>query len=346
MNQPAPLQFDFVWRERGITPFWASIIPPNKRIYFFVIENGACEAFIEKKSLEKVAEDGLQLFSSAESTMKLVDDYKKIELQTLEFVRSNATVSQLSTVKLFEILPKIKAHFQLSVGAYFLTEPETTMLVDGSAAAQDWIRVVSKQRLELRKAWSALVGWTEAVFMAELGKRLGIEAPLIGYYLFFELNGGKRLKYEELVTRRNLFVCMFKQELEPLQMTLNEVNAFRKAVFGSAFELRGSIANKGHVVGKVVVCSFEALSQGIQKIQNLNEKRILVTEMTRPELSSYFSKFSGIITDEGGLLCHAAIVSREFNLPCLVGTKSATRFLNDGDIIDLNANLGIARKIF
>lgn len=56
-------------------------------------------------------------------------------------------------------------------------------------------------------------------------------------------------------------------------------------------------------------------------------------------------KAAAIVTDEGGLMSHAAIVSREFGIPCVVGTKYATEVFKDGDLIEVNANNGIVRKV-
>lgn len=52
-----------------------------------------------------------------------------------------------------------------------------------------------------------------------------------------------------------------------------------------------------------------------------------------------------IVTDEGGITCHAAIISRELNIPCVIGTKKATKVFQDGDIIEVDANDGVVRKI-
>jgi pyruvate,water dikinase len=63
--------------------------------------------------------------------------------------------------------------------------------------------------------------------------------------------------------------------------------------------------------------------------------------MTRPDFVPVMKRAAGIVTNEGGLTCHAAIVSREMNLPCVVGTKIATKIINDGDIVEVNGNHGI-----
>jgi phosphoenolpyruvate synthase/pyruvate phosphate dikinase len=52
---------------------------------------------------------------------------------------------------------------------------------------------------------------------------------------------------------------------------------------------------------------------------------------------------SGFITDEGGITCHAAIVSREMGKPCIIGTRNATKILKDGDLVQVDAIHGVVR---
>ena len=49
------------------------------------------------------------------------------------------------------------------------------------------------------------------------------------------------------------------------------------------------------------------------------------------------------MTDEGGITCHAAIISREMKIPCVIGTKVATRILKDGDLVEVDAEKGIVK---
>lgn len=67
--------------------------------------------------------------------------------------------------------------------------------------------------------------------------------------------------------------------------------------------------------------------------------------MTTPDYMIAISKAEAIVTDEGGITCHAAIVSREFNIPCVVGTRNATQILNDNDIVEVDANEGVIRVV-
>jgi phosphoenolpyruvate synthase/pyruvate phosphate dikinase len=77
----------------------------------------------------------------------------------------------------------------------------------------------------------------------------------------------------------------------------------------------------------------------------LNAGEILVTGMTDPNFVSLMEKAAAIITDAGGILCHAAIVSRELKRPCIIGTQIATQILHDGDMVEVDADKGIVRII-
>lgn len=104
-------------------------------------------------------------------------------------------------------------------------------------------------------------------------------------------------------------------------------------------ELKGMVANKGKVKGQVRIC------RSIYDIPKVKKGEILVASMTRPEFLPAMQKAAAFITDEGGITSHAAIVSREMNKPCIIGTKIATQVFKDGDIVEVDANKGIVKKI-
>jgi len=110
-------------------------------------------------------------------------------------------------------------------------------------------------------------------------------------------------------------------------------------------EIKGTIAYSGQVKGKVKFITHIIGKSLAQEIKDMNKGDILVSVSTSPDLMPAIKKAGGIITDVGGLLSHAAIVSRELKIPCLVGTKIATKVLKDGDEVLLDANKGIVKKI-
>jgi phosphohistidine swiveling domain-containing protein/DNA-binding Lrp family transcriptional regulator len=102
-------------------------------------------------------------------------------------------------------------------------------------------------------------------------------------------------------------------------------------------EMKGLGASRGMIRGKARVL------EDASRISELKEGEILVTYMTTIEFIPAFRKAAAVVTDEGGMSCHAAIISREFKLPCVVGTKVATRVLKTGDEIEVDATNGAVR---
>ncbi len=98
--------------------------------------------------------------------------------------------------------------------------------------------------------------------------------------------------------------------------------------------LEGLKASPGVITGIVKVVP------NIDDIIKVNKGDILVTKMTSPSWVPVMKKASGIITDEGGSTCHAAIISRELGIPCVVGTQRATIDLKDGQEVTIDGTNG------
>jgi phosphoenolpyruvate synthase/pyruvate phosphate dikinase len=107
----------------------------------------------------------------------------------------------------------------------------------------------------------------------------------------------------------------------------------------AASEIKGETASPGKVIG---VARIILNQKDFSKMENGD---VIVAPMTRPEYIPIMKKASAIITDEGGITCHAAIVSRELSIPCITGTQVATNSLKDGDLIDVNADHGLVKII-
>ncbi len=79
----------------------------------------------------------------------------------------------------------------------------------------------------------------------------------------------------------------------------------------------------------------------LRELNKVREGDVLVTEMTSPDFVPAMKRAKAIVTDSGGMTCHAAIVSRELGVPCVVGTQQATRILQDGQAITVDAKRGV-----
>lgn len=99
-------------------------------------------------------------------------------------------------------------------------------------------------------------------------------------------------------------------------------------------------------------CACPGKGSGVVRIINIasdmykmNLGDVLVSTATTPSIIAAMKKASAIVTDEGGLTCHAAIVSRELNIPCVIGVKVATAVLKDGDVVEVDATQGVIKII-
>jgi pyruvate,water dikinase len=103
-------------------------------------------------------------------------------------------------------------------------------------------------------------------------------------------------------------------------------------------ECRGTAAFSGRVTGVARIIYNT-------KARPLKNGEILISVSSSPELMPYIRKCAAMVTDEGGLGCHAAIISRELKKPCVIGTKIATQVFKDGDRVEVDAVHGIVKRI-
>lgn len=104
--------------------------------------------------------------------------------------------------------------------------------------------------------------------------------------------------------------------------------------------LQGIGASPGKITGEVRVGLEPKIVNG-----TIRQGEILVTGQTSPDFLPAMKKAGAVITDEGGITSHAAIVSRELGIPCIIGTKAATQLLSTGDVVEVNANHGTIKVL-
>ena len=186
-------------------------------------------------------------------------------------------------------------------------------------------------------------------FLEELGKRIGLPSWIDVRYLLPEeikahLTNGTTADPASVVERKKNFCFIladraiethFGKESLPLIDRLLE----QETVADDVREFKGQTAYPGKVEGEVCIVT-SAAERG--KFKN---GMILVTRETTTELTSVIKQSIAIVADQGSLLSHTAIVSREFKIPCLVRTNIATKVLKDGDRIEVDASNGIVRLL-
>ena len=181
--------------------------------------------------------------------------------------------------------------------------------------------------------------------LEEAAKRLDLTFTQIRYLKNDELINalkGKELKKEELDKRVNLSTLIVKPDKEEIlfdKAAENYVKDIFTEIKEQINELKGMPACKGKASGSVRIINT------IKDLDKMQQGDILFSICTNPDLVPAMKKASAIVTDVGGISCHAAIVSREMGTPCVIGTKLATKAFKDGDLVEVDANQGIIRRI-
>lgn len=182
--------------------------------------------------------------------------------------------------------------------------------------------------------------------LQEIGKRIGMTLDEIRAMFDWEIqealtNNLTKEKQEEIKQRQEF--CAFvsyngksypitKEEAEKIE----KENIIREEL---QKELKGQVACSGNVEGEVCIVNT------VQDMKKMKEGMILVSVMTHPNLFPAMKIAKGIVTDIGGLSCHAAIVARELNIPCIIGTKNVTKVVRDGMKIALESSTGTIKII-
>ncbi len=190
-----------------------------------------------------------------------------------------------------------------------------------------------------------------ARFVARLSDQLGMQIRDLELYKveeIFDLFDGLSVSDEQLCDREKSYT-MFIRSRQRIYLAGDESSAFIARIAEADdliadAALNGVVANKtADVISGVVRLinvDYGNPNAMEQEISNMREGEILVSEFTAPELMSACRKAGAIVTDLGGMLSHAAIVSRELGIPCLVGTRHASKTLKTGDAIFIDFRSG------
>ncbi len=182
-----------------------------------------------------------------------------------------------------------------------------------------------------------------------IAKKFGVEHNDIGYLMLDEIE--ECLLSNDLdkfvIERRKKYPCVVTADGSELKMKIIDQNIPKKYLDimkevekkKEGMIIKGNVAQKGKVKGKVIIV------RSYHDIKRVRGGDILVANTTHPNYLPAMQKAAAFVTNEGGMISHAAIVSREMRKPCIVGTKIATKVLKDGDIIEVDADKGIVKKI-
>lgn len=140
----------------------------------------------------------------------------------------------------------------------------------------------------------------------------------------------RKLEHLVLIQNRRLKIIVNKSEIAGIKGKYLTLNFSQK-------ELKGFSAFKGKATGRARVVTDQ------KKLKEFKTGEVLVAHHTGPAYIFAMKESAAIVTDEGGITSHAAIVSREFRIPCVTATQMASKIIKTGDLIEVDANKGTVR---
>lgn len=178
----------------------------------------------------------------------------------------------------------------------------------------------------------------------EIAQRADLEYEDVIYLTVPEIEEalrGKEVIKDVIASRKEEYIVyLVEDEISVLQgdeaeKHISEFEEENRTDWEEQAKIEGTVAQRGHVESEVRLVFEDA------DIEKVEEGDILVSPMTTPDMMVGIMDAEGIITDEGGMASHAAIVSRELGIPCVIGTETATSILQDGDKVRLDAENGV-----
>jgi len=360
MKKINPQNYEYLWSNFNPTFFFISYWlnkEYKKRDTLIIFDSKAKEAkfFLSKKDKKSLGKFGLLFFS------KLFPSWKeKIFLVLKEakrFIKKSKkkNLSSLSNQSLKkEFLSVIGLYHRLGE-LYFFTEfflqeeIEKKLRKSPKKYKRISLNLKEMQKIKLKARETINQFWfKEGVFLDYINEIKKRTKRKDLYWLSFEeivkLLEGKKIKKSErnkkdwILTKFNNWKPIIGKRASRI---LREFNYyfFEKRTK----EIKGQIANPGIYKGEAKILPTIFSKEVKKEIAKMKTGDILVASTTGPEIMVACKKAGAIITDEGGITCHAAIVSRELKIPCIIGTKIATKVLKDGDLVEVDANKGVIK---
>ncbi len=334
---------------QGFKKFVSDVAPMFS--YWMVVH--MADPGVEKALIEKCEASGIDLFDALSQLkhddLELFQREKQLALLSSLYKRNKLTKSDLdaflekfawtsthafmgspfTSEKLLMELEKFEPLPQSKVQKLDLNWPELKIAGELAFLRLRFIELFDKVTF---KFWSLL---------EKIGKERGLSFPEVCAHTYSEVLYVDFKPKNEISARLEKRALLVENGIERV-LTGDEVEK-QRSVYAykveALDELSGMPACHGKVKGTVkVVVAMKEMSK-------VKKGDILVASETTPEYVPAMKLAGAIVADKGGVTSHAAIVSRELNVPCVIGTKFATRVFKDGDLVEVDAFKGLVKKL-
>ena len=216
----------------------------------------------------------------------------------------------------------------------------------------DVLQKFALARMRIKSLWAGS-DYNCIPLFEEIGKRTGESiVNLEKIYLLKDIHAvlirGKKLSEKERKDRKKSFAVLWKNNRAIYKSGIQAEKLAKRELkelyeIAKTNEIKGISANSGIARGVAKILLSGDIENARRLRKEFRKGQILVTQMTQPNVMDIAGKASALVTNEGGLLSHAAIISRELKIPCLVGTHVATDVIKDGDLVEVDADKGVVK---
>lgn len=275
-----------------------------------------------EKYLRQLGNHNFSLFSN----IKLADEFEKYFQYAYEMNRHYAATECFSTEKVEKVLVDQDKKYDLEK-----LQRNVKRMGDFKL----------EQRNLLNKLWNYKKGIL-AKFFNEIQERLKLDGRPVDYHYkeLLELLRGKKIN---LPNRSIWMRGKFSSWKNVLGKTAKDLYKSLSYIDRNLKIIHGVVSCKGKYIGKVRKIPFDIKTNYDKEISKMAKGEVLVTGSTGPEMILACHKAGAIVTEEGGVISHAAIISRELGIPCVTGTHIACKVLQNGDLIEVDAFNGIVK---
>ncbi len=348
----------YIERKHGIT-FAESLLVTLSSNYPIRVFNLWQAKLFHAVSKEKIENNPLILLDYINENEKIYKSINNYCNKLIEAIKNNQTVeSKKLFIKIFNMYEKVSAHFIIifSLGLKLAENKDNIKNADELIKKHDEWRNSEVFREE---AMGESIFYLFNYLLDE--KNMKIEPLLLMKFLTLneikawfdnQLTDSDILNIIKLRKKQGFVyinITRFKREIID---NVQDIYAIRKFFLNIESDSK-RIKNIDEITGQITYDSKKKISgivvvikdkYELEKKKNLIKGKILVAIQTSPHFIPYMKNVKAIVTDEGGLTCHAAIISRELKKTCIVGTKVATKYLKDGDIITIDIDNEMIRK--
>lgn len=319
------------------------------RNYYFAPPQGSLEYQKEQENIKRIASIYAGRYGTRVFPLrKLPPDVKRLlnlHCTRFRWLTTNELDSQPFSVR--DYYHELKQLVTNPVPATATNSSSLTKRIDESLGEKEreFLKLLNRHIL-IDNYTGELYAKLDFVMQDRLSRQFSMSFRDITWYTFEELErlvkNGTKLSAARLRARRKHRVmiqingetkCFYSSgDVEKIRSLLRVTRNLAKVT-----RIIGIVASNGVATGTAKVV------RAVKDMRKVEAGDVLVAPTTRVDLMSAILKCSAIVTDTGGITSHAAIVSRELKIPCIVGTEIATQVLTDGDLVEVNATEGFVR---